>query len=58
MNKDRTEDERRLEASLRIERKKRNDELPNVENGIRFGIEKRYYWGIRNFDLMKIFRNE
>lgn len=60
INKDRTEDERRVEASLRAERKKRNDELPHDRNGLRFGREndRCYYWGIRNLKLVKVFRND
>ena len=62
INPDLTESEAALEKSLRSDRDKKNEELPNVsENGLRYGMHKfngaaesKFYWGIRNRELRKI----
>ena len=62
INPDLTESEAALEKSLRNDRNKKNEELPNVdENGLRYGMHKfngtaesKFYWGIRNRELRKI----
>ena len=61
LNKDRTEVERRREACLREERNRLDAALLHEENGLRFGLDesnnKRFYWGIRDSNIVKIFRD-
>lgn len=53
-----TKSERNVEASLRAERKTRNEALPHIENGLRYDIDEtthtKFYWGVRNGRLIKV----
>jgi len=60
INNDLTDSDRDFEKALRDERRKRNSELDNIDSdGLRYGLEnnKKFYYGIRNGFVKKIFRD-
>jgi hypothetical protein len=60
INNDLTDSDRDFEKALRDERRKRNSALDNVDSdGLRYGLEnsKKFYYGIRNGSVKKIFRD-